>query len=356
MDEEHLSAALELALERLLDDAAAEAADDRFDGQPIERRGLDHRHVPHARERHVERPGNRGRREREHVHGRSQLLHPLLVGDAEPVLLVDDHEAQILERDVLRQEPVRTDHDVHGALSQPIDHRFLLPGGAEARQQLDFGRERREPIGERGPVLLSQHGRRHQHRDLHAVADRLEGGAERDLGLAVPDVAGDEAIHRAAGLHVTLGVLDCLELVRRLLEPEGRLELTLPRRIRGERVAIGHRALRVEAQQSLGHLAQGGAHRLLHALPGRAAEPVEPRGAGVAAEVFRDQLETLDRQVEPIALGVLEQEKVALAITHLHRLQTQIAAEPVVFVDDDVAGRQVGERRERGAALILGSP
>ena len=153
-----------------------------------------------------------------------------------------------------------------------------------------------------------------------------------------------------------LGVLDRLELVRRLLEPEGRLELTLPRRIRGERVAVGHRALRVEAQQSLGHLAQGGAHRLLHALPGRAAEPVEPRGAGVAAEVFRDQLETLDRQVEPIALGVLEQEKVALAITHLHRLQTQIAAEPVVFVDDDVAGRQVGERREGGAALVLGAP
>src|SRR5439155_23806256 len=130
------------------------------------------------------------------------------------------------------------------------------------------------------------------------------------------------AIHRAAALHVVLGALDRLELVRRLLEPEGRLELTLPRRIRGERVAVGHRALRVESQQSLGHLAQRGAHRLLHTLPGRAAEPVEPRGAGVAAEVFRAQLETRERQVQPVALGVLEQEKVTLAIADLHRLQT----------------------------------
>ena len=44
----------------------------------------------------------------------------------------------------------------------------------------------------------------------------------------------------------------------------------------------------------------------------------------------------------------------SLAIADLHGLQTQIAPEPVVLVDDDVAGRQVGERRERGAALILG--
>src|SRR5207249_4353859 len=54
--------------------------------------------------------------------------------------------------------------------------------------------------------------------------------------------------------------------------------------------------------------------------------------------------------------AVSSNRKAALAIADLHRLQTQIAAEPVVFVDDDVAGRQVGERRERGAALILGSP
>src|SRR5215510_9780223 len=132
---------------------------------------------------------NRRRRERQHVHRGAQLLHALLVGDAEPVLLVDDHEPEVLERDVLRQEAVRADHDVDGALTQPLDDRLLLLGRAEAGEELDLRRERRESIGERRPVLLGQHGRGHEHGDLHAVADRLERGAQRDLGLAVADVA-----------------------------------------------------------------------------------------------------------------------------------------------------------------------
>ena len=320
MDEEHLATALQLALERLLDDRLAEAADDRLDREPIQRRGLDHRHVPHAGERHVEGSRDGRGREGEHVHRGAQLFHPLLVGDAEPVLLVDDHQAKVLERDVLRQEPVRADDDVDGAVLQPLDDLLLLLRRAEAREQLDLGRERREALGKRRPVLLGQHRRRHQHRDLQAVRYRLEGGAERDLRLAVPDVAGDEAVHRPARFHVALGILDRPKLVRRLLEPERRLELALPRRVRPERVAAGHRALGVEAQQPFGHLAQRGAHRLFHALPGRAPQAVEPRGVGVRAEVFRDAIQTLDRQVETVGLGVLEQQKVPFAIADLHRL------------------------------------
>jgi hypothetical protein len=33
----------------------------------------------------------------------AELLHPLLVGDPEAMLLVHDQEPEILERDVLRQ-------------------------------------------------------------------------------------------------------------------------------------------------------------------------------------------------------------------------------------------------------------
>src|SRR5438876_628475 len=67
-------------------------------------------------------------------------------------------------------------------------------------------------------------------------------------------------------------------------------------------------------------LAGNGAKRLLHALPGRAPQAVEPRGVGVRAEVFRDAIQTLDRQVEAVGLGVLEQQKVPFAIADLHRL------------------------------------
>ena len=45
-------------------------------------------------------------------------LEPLLVLDAEPLLLVDDHQPQVLERDVLLQDPVRADQDVDPAGSR----------------------------------------------------------------------------------------------------------------------------------------------------------------------------------------------------------------------------------------------
>ena len=51
----------------------------------------------------------------------SQLLQPLLVLDAEPLLLVDDHQTQVLELDVLAEQPVRADDDVDGAVGEPVE-------------------------------------------------------------------------------------------------------------------------------------------------------------------------------------------------------------------------------------------
>ena len=53
-------------------------------------------------------------------------------------------------------------------------------------------------------VLLGQHGRRHEDGDLLAVVDGLERGADGELGLAVADVAADEAVHRLGFSHVAL--------------------------------------------------------------------------------------------------------------------------------------------------------
>src|SRR3972149_5945621 len=117
-------------------------------------RRRDHRHVAHAGERHVEGARDRRRREREHVHRGAQLLHPLLVRDAEAVLLVHHEQPQALELHVLGQEPVRPDDDVHGPHAEPLDDRLLLAGRAEAREQLDARGGGREPVGEGRPGVL----------------------------------------------------------------------------------------------------------------------------------------------------------------------------------------------------------
>ncbi len=200
-----------------------------------------------------------------------------------------------------RRRCVPIDH-VHRALPEPLDHGLLLLGRAEAREQLHPRRERPEALGERVPVLLGQHGGGHQHGHLVAVGHGLEGGAQGHLGLAEADVAGDQAVHGPLALHVLLHLLDGPQLVGRLLEAEGGLELVLPRRVGGEGLALGHRPRRVQLEQLLGHLAEGGPHRLLHALPLGPPEAVEPRRPGVAAEVLGDQVQALHGQVELVAV------------------------------------------------------
>ena len=224
-------------------------------------------------------------RERQHVDRAPELLEPLLGRDAEPLLLVDHDQAEVLERDVLRQQPVGADDDVDRPVGEARDRRLLLLRGHEPRQQPDGQRERREPLGERLEVLAGEHGRRHEHRDLLAVLGRLERGPQRDLGLAVADVADDQPVHRPARLHVDLDLFGRAQLVGRLLVRERRLHLRLPRRVGRVREPLGRLALRVQRQQLLGEVVDRLADPLLRPQPVGAAEAAERRvlAARVAA-------------------------------------------------------------------------
>ena len=267
------------------------------------------------------------------------------------MLLVDHQEAQVLERDVLGQEAMGADHDVHAAAGESLDHRLLLLGAPKAREQLHARGKRAEPLAEGIEVLLREHRRRHQHGDLAAVGHRLEGRAQGHLGLAVAHVARDEPVHGARARHVGLDVLDRLHLVARLLEAEGRLEFALPRGVSGECGPLHHRPRGVEPEQLLGHRAERGAHRILDAPPGHPAEPVESGGAVGRAHVLGDQVQPLHGQVEPAAVGVFEQEEIGIAPVRRERAQAVVAGDAVHLVHDEVIGRQVGEGGDGGAPL-----
>ena len=144
-----------------------------------------------------------------------------------------------------------------------------LGGLAQARDHLDLDRELGEALPEGAEVLLRQDRGRHQHHHLLAVGDGLLGGAQRDLGLAVADVAADQAVHGALGLHVRLHRVDRLELVGGLPIGEGALEHQLPLAVGRERVAPASAALRVEVEQLSRQLARGAAGPGLDSLPAR---------------------------------------------------------------------------------------
>ena len=94
VDPEDLTLAQELAPDGAEREPLVVLADVREHRLPVLGRRVDGRHVADAGERHLERPRDRRRRHREHVDLRAELLQPLLVGDAEPLLLVDDDEAR----------------------------------------------------------------------------------------------------------------------------------------------------------------------------------------------------------------------------------------------------------------------
>ena len=81
-------------------------------------------------------------------------------------------------------------------------------------------------------MLEREHGRRREKRDLLAVHHGLERGAHRDLGLAVADVAAEQAIHRRRRFHVARDVGDRGLLIGGQVVLERVGELLLPVRVR----------------------------------------------------------------------------------------------------------------------------
>ena len=84
--------------------------------------------------------------------------------------------------------------------------------------------------------------------------------------------------------------------------------------------------------------------RALRACQPRAAEPVE-LDARLLRAVARQQLDVLDRQEQLVAAGIVDFQAVVRRAGGLDRLQADEAADAVVDVHDEVAGREA--RRPR---------
>ena len=230
---ERLAAARVLALERRPDELLVVLADGRADRAPALGRRLDDRDVAQAGERHVQRARDRRRREREHVDLEPERAQELLLRDAEALLLVEDHEPELLRDHVAREDAVRPDQHLDLALAELVEDPLLVGLRAEARDHLDAHREVAVALAERVPVLLGEDRGRAEDERLLPVQRGGEGGAHRDLRLAEADVAADEPVHRPRRLEVLLHRLDRLQLVVGLAVRERRLEPLEPVLVRG---------------------------------------------------------------------------------------------------------------------------
>ena len=151
---------------------------------------------------------------------------------------------------------------------------------AEAADHFDGDGEWCEALLESFEVLEGEDGGGREHGDLLVIADGFEGGAHGDFGLAVADVAAEQAIHGLRGFHVANDVFDGLRLIFGFVEFEGVFELAEPIRCPGGKACPdGHFALGVKLEQFVGHVFHGLAHASFGFGPGLRAEMTE---AGLA--------------------------------------------------------------------------
>ena len=245
---------------------------------------------------------------------------------------------------------MRPDQDVDPALLEVAHrcrNRLRRP---EPRRHLDPQRVVAEALRERAEVLLGEDRRGDQEHHLLAIGRRLERGAEGDLGLAVPHVAADQAVHRPRLLHVRLHLVDGLELIGRLLVREGALEVDLPVGVLRKPVPGATAALGVQVDQLAGERLRRPPGAQLHLLPLLAAELRERRVRRVGSDVAADLVELVARHEDPVAAAVLELQVVPRDPADRLRLEAREAGDPVVLVHHGVARAEVGERRNRRGA------
>ena len=306
-------------------------------------------HLPDAGHRHLQGARNGRGRQGQDVHVGPHGLEGLLGLHAEALLLVHDHQTQILEADARVEQLVGADDHVHGPAGQALHGGLVLLGGLEAAHGGHIHREALEALGEGLVVLLDQQGRGHQDHHLLAVLNGLEGGADGYFGLAEAHIPADQAVHGHRLLHIGLDLVDGGQLVGSLLVGEGILQLLLPGGVRAEGEALGALPGRVELDQALGDLVDVLAGLGLGGRPVGSAQLVEPGNLG--ADVATDLIQLVGRYEElvwrGIALGggVLQDQilPAALAGAHAHAAlaHAQEAADAVLVVDHVVAGLEL---------------
>ena len=340
--EEDLAAAVQLAVDGVPHQAVVVLRDAGLDRQPCLRRGLDDRQIADAHQAEVQGARNRRGRKGQHVDLLAERLDALLVRHPEALLLVDHQQAQVGERNVLRQDPMRPDQHVDRPVGNARTISLLLPLRHEAAEHGHLHRKGAEPPLEGAQVLLRQDGGRHQDRHLLAVLDGLEGGAQRHLGLAIADVAADQPIHRAAAQHVALHLLDGPRLVRRLGVRERLLQLPLPDAVRREAETGRRLPGGVDLQQIFRQLGNCPADPSLGALPVGAAQLAE--GGSGAARVAADAADLVRRQEDlvlarEVELQILLDVAAVLALRH-----AGVAGDAVVDVDHQIARLQLADQ------------
>ncbi len=202
--EVNLSAAAQFLLQRGSNEVVVEVGHYGVNGKAVLWRGLNDAKVPKAQQGHVQGAWNGRGRHGQRIHVLPQLLEPFFVPNAEALLLVNNHQAQIVEFDIRGEQAVGADDDVRAPVGKVFERLLNFLGAAEATYQIDAHREGSEATLKGLKVLEAQDSSGSEHGNLLAVAQSFEGSAHGHFRFAVANVATKQTIHGQFTFHIAL--------------------------------------------------------------------------------------------------------------------------------------------------------
>ena len=323
-----------------------------LNGSPVHRRLLQHTHIAYACQAHMKGPGNRRGCQGEYIHIFLQVLDLFLMGNAKPLLLVNNQQSQVLKLHILGQDPVGADYNVHHSLAQVLQGPFLPGRRAEPAQHIHPHRKILHPLHKCIIMLLGQNRGWHQVHHLLAVLDSLKCSPQGHLRLTVPHITANQAVHDSPALHILLHRVNGIHLVIRLIIGEQFLKLSLPHRIRSILESGLFLARRIKLHQILGNLLDSPTDPGLGFIPLGPSQLVELRFLGLCSCVFLDALQTCGRQIQIAAVPILNLDIVLDDLIPLNLLDALIYTQAVLLMDHIIPHGQLCETLY-GLALVI---
>ena len=189
-------------------------------------------------------------------------------------------------------------------------------------------------------MLLCKDRGRNEKGALLAVHCAFERSSERDLGLAVADIAAKKAVHDSVGFHVALYLLDARQLIGGLLVGEAQFKPLLPIGIRGKGIASNAAAFSVELHKVEGKLLNALTGAVDGLLPFGRAELGELQLFLVTADVFLYPVELVGRDIDFVAALIEKLDIILGCAERGEGLNPGEPADTVYLMDDGIPGLQ----------------
>ena len=316
MDKKDLSPPLQFTQDGRPDQILVKARHIGPNGLTVDRWRLDHTQVAQSDQAHVEGPGNRRGGQGQHVDQVAQLLDLFLVHHPKAVLFVNHDQAQPFEHNVSLQQPMSADDNIDLAVGQAAHHGSGVLSRTKTVQHLNPHRVAGKAAGKGLAVLLGQNRGRHQYRHLFTTQNAQKRGPQSDLGFSVANIAAHQPVHRLGAVEIGQDIVNGQLLTARFFKRKAGHKLPVLRPINRQDGSLGGLPDRMHLQQLARHGQDGFPGFALDPLPLLGAQTVEGRAAFTAPGVLLDQIDPLNRQVQPISTCVLELQIVALGIGH----------------------------------------